>query len=62
MCPAAAGGGGIGQKPRFLRDATLGRAGARIQRYQLVPEGMPERDGVITIRPRRDHVDRDVYQ
>jgi hypothetical protein len=26
MCPAAAGGGGIEQKPRFLLDATLGRA------------------------------------
>ena len=26
-CPAAAGGGGIERKPRFLLDATLGRAG-----------------------------------
>src|SRR6185437_8435004 len=33
MCPVAAGGGGLGQKPRFLPETALGRAGARIQRF-----------------------------
>jgi hypothetical protein len=65
MCPAAAGGGGIvatrpGKNHAFCAMPRWAGQEARIQRYQLVAEGVPERDRLVAIRPRRNHVDRDV--
>jgi hypothetical protein len=36
MCPAAAGGGPPVQKPKVFARGTLGQAGARIQRFELL--------------------------